>query len=249
MSRSLPVALVAALLLSTSAWADGDAPVSTDDSASSTDSGSAISLTDEGGGASARSERWSVLSGRTVGAGALVIHPEFGWPGVGATILYGSTPTFDIGGKFTFNYGLEGQLSIAPELKFQAVMRFALMDNGNVSLGLRLEPGIALAFIPDVFGIGILIPVEFAVGFHLTELVSLVIGFDLPISLLIASSQFGSGVYFNIPIEFGPGVEFKLDRNLALTFNTRFGPFITAGGGGAGVNFAFQTLMGIAIHL
>lgn len=196
----------------------------------------------EGGGGGAN---WSVLTGRTVGAGHNVLHPEVGWPGIGATFLHGSTSTFDIGGRFTFDYGGNVAFFVNPGLRFQAVLRFSLLDTGFVSAALYTAPGIGLYFAGGG-AFGILLPIGVQLGIHPSRMVAIALGFDVDLALAIAfRGGFGAG----IPILFGPGVEFIATPNLAITFNLRLGPGIAVFEGGSGVGFAFRGLIGIAVKL
>lgn len=186
---------------------------------------------------------WSVLTGRTVGAGAFVIHPEFGWPGLGAAFIYGAGSAFDVGGRFTFNYGSEFHPFINPEIKMQGFLKFKLVERSKFSLALRTEPGLGFLF-PGPFAImAIFFPVYMDFGIHPIPQLGIVMGMDLPFQILFALAQ-GGGVQFGLPMAFGPGIEFALTPNVQLTFNTRFGPGIAAPGG---VGFAFKTMMGVAV--
>jgi hypothetical protein len=49
-----------------------------------------------------------------------------------------------------------------------------------------------------------------------------------------------------LPIEPGFGVEYKVDTNLSITFDSRFGPAIIIYSGGAHAEFAFRVLVGVA---
>ena len=188
---------------------------------------------------------WSVITGRTVGAGAFVIHPEFGWPGLGAAFIYGAGSAFDVGGRFTFNYGSELATVIVPGLKMTGFLKFKLLNQQKFSLALRTEPGIGFFFPGGSAGMQIFFPVYMDFGIHPIPQLGVVLGADLPFQI---GFSFGGGpVFFALPMGFGPGLEFALTPNVQLTFNMRFGPGIIASGGGAGANFAFKTLMGVAI--
>ena len=54
---------------------------------------------------------------------------------------------------------------------------------------------------------------------------------------------------FAIPIKFGGGVEYKFTPDMALTARMAFGPLIVAAGVGAGVGFAFDTLIGMEFKI
>ena len=96
-----------------------------------------VSAEDDG---ASPASRGSVLAGRTVGEGATVVHAEIGWPGLSGVLLSGRSETLDVGGRFTFHYGSPFGFGIAPGLALQGVVRLALLEQGNLSLGLRSEP-------------------------------------------------------------------------------------------------------------
>ncbi|MGQ0504450.1 MAG: hypothetical protein ACT4TC_03955 [Myxococcaceae bacterium] len=192
---------------------------------------------------------WSVQSGRTVGAGATVIQGQMGFPGISATLLHGLSRNVDIGGRFSFNYGFEGQTSIiTPGLKFQFIARIGIVDKGRFNFGIRAEPGLYMYFISGLTGfpqrgagthVGLAMPIGLDFGIRVSDPLMVNLNFELP---LVA--QLTSPPYFAVPVLFGGGAEYKVDRNLALTFNTRFGPYIYTASGNA--TFALNLLFGIA---
>jgi hypothetical protein len=46
----------------------------------------------------------------------------------------------------------------------------------------------------------------------------------------------------------GLGAEYKLDKDLAVTLRSRFGPEFAIVNGGSGGEFAFQTMIGLAYN-
>ena len=56
---------------------------------------------------------------------------------------------------------------------------------------------------------------------------------------------FGDYGTFTVPILFGAGVEYFLDRSMAVTFNVRAGPMIFTKSG-YGADLSFQALLGLA---
>jgi hypothetical protein len=61
-------------------------------------------------GAAAAAQGWSVITGETSGEGATSVHVQAAFPGVSASLLHGSSPGFDFGGVFTYNYNYEGDV-------------------------------------------------------------------------------------------------------------------------------------------
>lgn len=190
--------------------------------------------------AHAQGQGWSVLSGKTVGAGNNVFHGQIGWPGLSGTLLHGASSKLDIGGRFTFNYGFEGAVEdISPGFKLQGVLRLQLAQIQKVSLGLKFEPGMML-YIEDGANFGIALPVGFVVGIPASSALTINAGLDVPLSI-----HFGDNSTAFIPILFGGGMEYFLDNRVALTFNLRLGPGIVTRGGG-GTNFVLESLFGVA---
>lgn len=189
----------------------------------------------------------SVLAGNTLGTGKDVLHFQAGWPGISATLLHGLNERADVGGRFSFNYGYEGLTTVVPGLKLQGIVRIELVDKPRYNLGLRFEPGLFVYFDNNRFGddiaAGMTIPAALALGIPVKPDIMFNFGFEIPFFFVFNYSQ------FVVPILFGAGLEYQLDNNLSLTFNTRFGPAIIATNGGSDARFAFQTLIGLAFKL
>ncbi|HXN41462.1 MAG TPA: hypothetical protein VN918_06710 [Myxococcaceae bacterium] len=192
---------------------------------------------------------WSVLTGQTVGDNATAVHVQAGWPGISATLLHGYTPTVDLGGIFTFNYGVEGDVnSVYPGLKLQGYAKATLMETPKYNLGVWFAPGPLLYFFPSspfysstVFGITFASGLIF--GLPVTNVVNVAFNFDLPMYV-----TFGTIGKFTVPILFGGGVEYFLEKNMALTFNLRMGPVIYTGTPSA-TNFDLMALFGLAFKI
>ncbi len=203
--------------------------------------GGAWAQDDEGGGAS-HSGGWAVQSGQTVGSGNTVLHGQMGFPGISATLLHGLNRQVDLGGRFSFNYGYEGQAtSIAPGLKLQFVLRFGVLQRGKFNFGLRAEPGFFAYFRSGYTMFGLAVPVGADFGIRVSDALSINLNVDLP--MFAAFPSYGGGGTFVVPILFGAGAEYRIDQSLALTVDTRFGPAIASTGS---ANFAFNLLFGLA---
>lgn len=75
------------------------------------------------------------------------VHAEGGYPGVFVEYLGGMSPKFDLGGKFTFNYGFEGDIhKYAPGIKLQALLLFVLPPLGPITPSVRVDPGLFTYF-------------------------------------------------------------------------------------------------------
>lgn len=199
---------------------------------------------EEGAAYSGRGQGWSVLSGQTMGQGTALVG-QVGWPGVSLGLLHGATSRFDIGGKFTFNYGREGIVtSVVPGLKLQAWVRLMLLQSGKVNLGLSFAPGPLFYFHETFTDVGLTLPIALTVGIPVGSALMLNVGLDIPFYVI-----FGTGGGAVVPILLGGGLEYFIDRNLAVNFNVRMGPSVgTYGnfGGRGNARFTLEALLGIA---
>ena len=189
-----------------------------------------------------RGQGWSVHSGQTVGDRSNVVFGEVGWPGLSVSLLHGATSRFDIGGRLTLiNYGFEGRINdVLPGMKLQMLTRIGLVETSRFNLGLAFGPGV-LFYFPR-FGptiVGIALPLEINAGIPIGSAIMINFGMDMPMFV-----TFGRTGSFFIPILFGGGVEYFLNRNLAFTFNLKMGPSIHTASGHA--EFAMEALLGIA---
>ncbi|PTL78481.1 hypothetical protein [Vitiosangium sp. GDMCC 1.1324] len=195
-----------------------------------------------------RGQGWSVLSGQTVGQGSTVLEGQVGWPGLSLGVLHGATSRFDIGGKFTFNYGREGIVTaVVPGLKLQAWVRVMLLENSKLNLGLSFAPGPLFYFYDNFTDVGLALPISLTVGIPVGSALMLNAGLDIPFYVIFGS---GGGPVF--PLLLGGGAEYFIDRNLAVTFNLRMGPTIGAYGdfrGRGSARFTLEALFGVAYKL
>ncbi len=191
---------------------------------------------------------WSVESGKMVGSGNTVFWGQAGFPGVWAELIHGTDPTTEIGGKFAFNYAVEGVVESCciPGMDFQFLARTAFFDNGRVRIAARFDPGFLLYFPSGFTLFGITFPVGIEFGFPVSRLLSLNASFDLPMYVLFAGG--GHATTFAIPILFGGGVEYLLRKDFAFTFKLKLGPTVLTGGGyiGGNAQFSLYALMGAA---
>src|SRR5262249_21858792 len=156
-------------------------------------------------------QTWSVLTGRTVGANENFVHVQAGWPGISGTLLHGYSPTVDLGGIFTFNYGLEGDVQASTDagIKLQGLARLLLMDSGRYNFGLNFAPGFLIYFAHSRTLFGITIPVAAVFGIPVSPVVNIALGADIP--FWFYTTQGGGAV---IPILFGGGAEYFIDHNM-----------------------------------
>ena len=219
------------------------------------------------GQALAAGRDWSVVTGETIGGGATSIHVQAAWPGISLSVLHGSGPGFDFGGILTYNYNYEGDVRASfPGIKVQAYLKGTLLKSSRYSLGLWFAPGmlayflgqdfctpiVVQTFTPDVTvggvvnactGIGgtqygVALPAGLVFGVGASDKVKLALTLDVP--FFVTFGVYGTPT---VPILFGGGVEYFLDRATALTFSLRTGPMIFTK---FGTDFTFQAMLGVA---
>jgi hypothetical protein len=192
-----------------------------------------------------RSQGWSVYSGRTVGRGQSVIAGQVGWPGLSALVLRGTASNVDVGAKLSFNYGVEGVVTqIAPGLKFQGLMRFALLERGRAALGFAFAPGVLFYFPGPTSTVGITLPLQLTLGITASSALQAHVVMEMP--LYVTFGSFGGVV---VPMLFGGGVEYFLDRSLALSFITKMGPSVDTRLFASRASLAFEALVGLQYRL
>ena len=192
---------------------------------------------------SARAEGWSAMSGQTLGAGGGMIWGQFGWPGISADLAYGVSPTVDLGGRFTFNYGEEGITDTGVlGLKFQFTVRGQLIHKPKFDLALRFDPGLLLYFPSNRTVVGMTFPVGLEFGFPINSQFRANASFDLPFWVTFSPSP----VVGYIPILFGGGVEYLVQHDLALTARLKMGPTIGTANTTRNTFFTLYFLFGIA---
>jgi hypothetical protein len=193
-------------------------------------------------GGAAAAQGWSAQAGETIGNGGGLFWAQFGWPGISADLAYGVSPTLDLGGRFTFNYGEEGLTETSVlGLKFQFTLRTQLVHKPKFDLALRFDPGLLLYFPNNTTTVGMTFPIGLEMGFPITPKLRLSGTFDLPFWV-----TFNSPSRFFAPILFGGGVEYLLQRDLAVTFRLKMGPTIASGGFNRNTFFTLYALFGFA---
>jgi hypothetical protein len=192
--------------------------------------------------ATAAGGQWTVDSGQTVGDGANVLRGQVGYPGIWLDFIHGLDPTFDIGGRFGFNYGFQGSLAAgsgAVGLTFQALFRKQFAEIGGFKMAATFNPGF-LVYFPSVSTItGITFPIGVQMGFPVADKVVVNASFEIPMYV-----TFGTYGYFYVPLLFGGGVEYMLQPDLALTFKLAMGPTISSS-----TSFTLETMIGVAYKL
>jgi hypothetical protein len=190
-----------------------------------------------------RGQGWSVLAADTLGRGNTAFSGQIGWPGITLGLLHGGSERFDIGGKFSFNWGREGWVRYTDSgIKLQAWMRLLLAQTSNVSLALTFQPGPFFYFEErgrSDTDVGLALPLGFVVGIPAGSAVLVNLGLDLPFHV-----YFGDRIGPVFPILVGGGLEYFVDRRLAATFNVRLGPSLIPDFEAS--EFTLEALVGVA---
>ena len=184
---------------------------------------------------SSAGQQWSVVSARTLGEGVNIVGGGLGFPGIYAQFLHGMTGVLDLGLRFTFNYGVEGQVSCSPLLcpggtlvpgvKIQALARYKFFDNGKLNAGASFAPG-PLFFFDRFFGtqVGFAVPIAATLGIVVSPAMNASVTVELPMWI-----KFGTNAGLALPILAGAGFEYFITSALAAFFELRMGPTIWAG--------------------
>ena len=190
--------------------------------------------------------RYSLLSGTTVPGGTDVVSGEFGWPSVSFGFTHGTGPTSDVGFKFDLLFGFENTKNSQFGIGFRVPLRFLVHRRDRISVLAHVDPGIKIYTTPQAALFGFQWPIGLIVGYTATPEFNVAFGFELPMTLEVTGPGPSPVQMFLGPM-FGPALEYHVDRQLAVGFNTRFGPiFSTKGGGG---QFGFITQMMLAYRL
>lgn len=186
------------------------------------------------------STSWDMEFGGIPRGGTL--HAEMGFSGLPRLAYhYGSSPSFSIGGMFSFDYAYWApRAAFNPAILLQAPMRLRLVQQNQLSVGLKLDPGLGFFFY-NQFVFGILLNMGVNLGYAVNHQIIIGGGMDMPLAIWIGDG--GSGVV--IPILFGPVFEFHVTPAVAITFEAKFGPWIGAGDV-SGTTFGLKLNAGVA---
>jgi hypothetical protein len=198
------------------------------------------------GAASAQSlsgNHWSTVTGETVSPSRDALKFDLGWPGLGVTYLHGVSDRADFGVHFELLYGFEQTSNSKFGLGFGIPYRLVINRRERVTVevhiepGMRVYPGDGLTGGTDFF---IRAPFGGTLGLQITPELRVAAGADLDFAI-----QFASPAYLEIGPDFGFALEYAVDHNLNVAFNTRFGPqFYSRGGSNADFAFITQIVVG-----
>jgi hypothetical protein len=190
-------------------------------------------------------DTWSVQSGKTVGTDQTVFWGTVGFPGLFLQLDHGIDAVTDIGGRFGLDYGDAGIVNGCCNvgLDFQFDLRRNFFDNGKIRIAGTFDPGFGLFFPPGATQFILAFPIGVQFGFPVSPVLQLSASFDLAMRVGF-STGFYPG-YFALPILFGGGLEYSIQRNLMLTFTMKIGPTIFTNTG-ATAQFTLYALVGVA---
>jgi hypothetical protein len=183
--------------------------------------------------------RWSYAAADTVGDGQSAIGGELGWPDVTLGFVYGVSHNIDVGAKLELAYGLEGTTNIHFGFGLRAPIRINFVKKDKLSVLAHVDPGIkmytgtldsdvnrATGSYYDKMFFGIQFPVGMAIAFSPTREWSVGLGVDVNLGLGLAGV--GSPSFAIGPMA-GPEVEYRIDDQIVVGLNTRFGAEIAIG--------------------
>jgi len=186
-------------------------------------------------------ERWTVQSGRTVGAGANVLTGALGFPGLELQLLHGLDKVTEVNAHVSFNYAFEG-LTESTRFEFVAQVgirrELATFGSKNVTVAGRFDPGLIIGTSPGQ--VGLKIPLELELGIPVQEKLTVNGSIGLPMYF-----TFGDVNAFYVPLLFGAGFEYLLQPDVAITGKLALGPTFGVGSA-SGSYFTLYVLIGAA---
>ena len=189
------------------------------------------------------SQRWSLNTGETVAQDRNAVSVEAGWPGISLGYTKGLSDTTDIGARFDLLYGVESTTTTQFGLGFRVPYRVVLSRSGATSILVHADPGVKLyTTSPATFALQV--PVGVALGYGVSNNLRVEVGADLPVTLGLSPSA-----DLVLAPMVGGGVEYRVDRDLTVGLDTRFGPVFVPTASGAGTRFGFRTLVTAAYRL
>jgi hypothetical protein len=188
---------------------------------------------------------WSILAADTVTSGSDVLYGAAGFPDFSFGWAHGVSPGFDAGLKLSLIYGVENTTNTKFGFGLGAPLRWEVGRGPSVHVLFHVDPGIRLyTFDPAVFGFAA--PLGINVEFLTRAPVKFGFGADMHNTLSITGNN--SPVYAFGPLV-GPFIEYHVDRDLAIGFDTRFGAIISIASGNTNTDFGFRAQAVIAYRM
>jgi hypothetical protein len=187
--------------------------------------------------------RWSYNTGETVAPNQRAAIVEAGWPGITFGYTMGLSDTTDIGGRLDLLYGVENTTNTHFGLGLRVPYRMMLSRNGPMSVMAHVDPGIVL-YTTSSATFGFQAPVGVSVGYALDERLRVEAGVDFPLALWVSPS---------VDVVFGPlmggGAEYRVDKNLTVGVDLRFGPIFAPSFRDFGTSLGVRALVTAAYRL
>jgi hypothetical protein len=183
---------------------------------------------------------WSTETGETVSPGRDALKFDLGWPGLGVTYLHGVNDRSDFGVHFELLYGYE-QTSISHfGLGFGVPLRLVVNRHERITVEVHVEPGMRVYPDSNFTSFFLRTPFGGTLGVQITPELRLAAKADLDFAIQIPNTA-----YLEIGPEFGFALEYAVDKNLNVAFNTLFGPqFISLSNADARFAFITQVVVG-----
>ncbi len=187
--------------------------------------------------------RFALVSGETVGSGADMVSGKFGWPGAEFGFQHGFSDTADAGVVFDLLYSVEGTTYTAFGIQLGVPLRKVVLRRDRVSLQISITPGLTVyTTTPSAFALNF--PVGGVLGIQVLPDLRIGVGADVVMKVRFTPSP----VAFEFAPIFGPSIEYYVDKNLSISLDSRFGPFIESTPD-AQAQFSFRMQVGVAYRL
>jgi hypothetical protein len=185
---------------------------------------------------------FSLATGETNAPGVSTVYGRFGWPGVDFGFQHGINEKVDAGLAFSLLYGFNTTTNTQFGIAVGAPLRATVLRRDKVDFGLSLTPNFNVyTTSPAIWGFGF--PIGAILGIQVSPELRIAVGADFGLQVQFFD---GHGNFVFAP-QFGPAIEYYVDKQLSISLDTRFGPVINSNGGDA--NFGFRTQVGVAYRL
>ena len=187
---------------------------------------------------------FALVSGETNAPGVGFAYAKFGWPSVDIGYQYGINEKFDAGIALSLLYGFQGTTNTQFGIGINAPLRTTVLRREKISIQLSITPGFEFyTSTPSVIGLNF--PIGGVLGVQVSPELRIAVGVDFNMKLLVYGE--GIGAHFLFAPMFGPALEYYVDKRLAISLDTRFGPVIVSGFGSS--EFGFRTQVGVSYKM
>ncbi len=188
---------------------------------------------------------WSLLGAETVPTGASTISGAFGWPDVSLELKHGMGPNFDLGGRLSFIYGIEGTSWSQFGLGFAMPLRWTLARGPSVRFLVHWDPGLKLyttrsALFALAFPVGVVVEIPVSAPIK--------VGLGADFQATLGLTGYNSPRFFFGPMV-GPFFEYHVDPRLVIGLDTRFGAVVDAYSGDFGFRGGTATDFGFRVQM